>query len=387
MMKSPTLLISYSHDSEEHRNRVAQLANQLRQDGINCWIDQFEPHPSQGWPMWMEQQVAQADFVFLVCTDRYLKRFNGTEDPGVGRGVMWESILIRNELYEGGHHNSKFIPIGFEPGFEKFIPARLRGDSHYRLDRFSFDDSNYTSLYRYLTGQTGVHADDLGPTVQLPTLQPKNCIADVAGVRAASRLLLASLASDKQGQPPRYEAAYALRYLGFDIGRRTIAKFILDNEFWMFREQETPPNVVQFVMDDFRVVRHAPHGKQRVRFVLWIAADSAPDRDLKYDADQAVICVNGLQEFTDFLEQPEFFGRGSPLSKLASLDSVLFDESWGPSDRIDTNVSKVIKKRFPGQTITSTAIFWDTPVVPPHLGNALKGVGSLKEMMQAARKP
>jgi hypothetical protein len=43
------VLISDSHDSEPHRERVLELAQRLRGGGVDAWIDQFEPAPVQGW--------------------------------------------------------------------------------------------------------------------------------------------------------------------------------------------------------------------------------------------------------------------------------------------------------------------------------------------------
>ena len=37
----PKVLISYSHDSPEHAQHVLELANRLREDGIDCIIDQY----------------------------------------------------------------------------------------------------------------------------------------------------------------------------------------------------------------------------------------------------------------------------------------------------------------------------------------------------------
>jgi len=46
----PTVFVSYSHDSESHAARVLELAQRLRADGIDCWIDQFEQGPAEGFP-------------------------------------------------------------------------------------------------------------------------------------------------------------------------------------------------------------------------------------------------------------------------------------------------------------------------------------------------
>ena len=54
------LFISYSHDSEEHADRVLALANQLREDGYDCLIDQYDT--AQGWTQWM---TYSADFTII----------------------------------------------------------------------------------------------------------------------------------------------------------------------------------------------------------------------------------------------------------------------------------------------------------------------------------
>jgi hypothetical protein len=39
------VFISYSHDFPEHRQRVLALANQLRNEGVEAWIDQYVQDP------------------------------------------------------------------------------------------------------------------------------------------------------------------------------------------------------------------------------------------------------------------------------------------------------------------------------------------------------
>ena len=58
----PKILISYSHDSPEHEKRVLELANRLREDGIDCTIDQYVVSPAEGWPLWMDKQIRDSDF-------------------------------------------------------------------------------------------------------------------------------------------------------------------------------------------------------------------------------------------------------------------------------------------------------------------------------------
>jgi len=42
----------------------------------------------------MLDEVEQAAFVLVVCTETYHERFRGNTPPGTGRGVKWEGAVI-----------------------------------------------------------------------------------------------------------------------------------------------------------------------------------------------------------------------------------------------------------------------------------------------------
>lgn len=162
------VFISYSHDSPEHQQRVLDLSDRLRSDGIDAWIDQYTPWPEQGWPRWMEAQMRYARFVLMVCTETYLRRVTGQEEPGAGRGVCWEANLVYNDLYQAKISTSKYIPIVFSAADAQHIPPVLQGRTHFCLD----SDEGYWQLYRLLTDQPEVEAGKLGFRKQLPRLKP-----------------------------------------------------------------------------------------------------------------------------------------------------------------------------------------------------------------------
>lgn len=83
----PKVFISYSHDSPQHADRVLALSDRLRADGIDCHIDQYEISPPEGWPRWMNRQIERADFVLVVCTETYERRFKGEDETGKGLGA------------------------------------------------------------------------------------------------------------------------------------------------------------------------------------------------------------------------------------------------------------------------------------------------------------
>jgi hypothetical protein len=87
----PRVFISYSHDSTEHKELVLRFAQRLRNDGVDAQIDQFVGgRPTEGWPRWMLDKLEWAEFVLLICTETYYRRFRGHEVPDRGRGVDWE---------------------------------------------------------------------------------------------------------------------------------------------------------------------------------------------------------------------------------------------------------------------------------------------------------
>src|SRR6185295_5395206 len=124
------IFISYSHDSEEHRERVRQLADRLRNDGVDAWFDQYSPPPVMGWPRWVMAELNQARFVVIVCSSGYRERFSSGPGRG-GSGVGWEALLICQEIYDTGV-NERFIPVFFDTD-GRSVPKVLRPFPRYHL--------------------------------------------------------------------------------------------------------------------------------------------------------------------------------------------------------------------------------------------------------------
>jgi hypothetical protein len=168
--RPPRVFVSYGNDSPEHQDLLRSLADRLRQDGVDAVVDLYEPAPPDGWPIWMDLQIQKADFVLLVCTDTYLRRVERREKPGEGRGVLWETKLIYNHLYEADAPVQKFIPILLEGGETSHIPTPLRALTHYSPST----EEGYENLYRYLTNQPRRQIPELGKLKTLPARQPQS---------------------------------------------------------------------------------------------------------------------------------------------------------------------------------------------------------------------
>ena len=164
------VFISYSHDSEEHREKVLGLAERLRQDGLDAQLDRYvNGTPEEGWPRWMLDRLDEATSVLVVCTETYYRRFRGHEVPGRGRGADWEGALITQEIYDSASETTKFVPVLLEADQEPFIPEPLRGQTFYELT----SEESYQELYSFLLGQAAVEPIPLGKTRKILRRIPK----------------------------------------------------------------------------------------------------------------------------------------------------------------------------------------------------------------------
>ncbi len=173
---SPRVFISYSHDSNKHKENVFRLSEHLRREGVDCNIDQYETSPLEGWIQWMINQIEEADFVLIVCTENYEKRFKGKDEIGKGRGVKWEGAIITQELYYS-EANNKCIPIVFSPEDSEYIPSILKSATYYVLNMEEINDETYDELYARLTYQKLVIKPDIG---ELRLITPKYCSSSVS---------------------------------------------------------------------------------------------------------------------------------------------------------------------------------------------------------------
>ena len=169
MAERTKVFISYSQDSPEHAQRVLDLADALRHGGLEVILDQYvHPAPDEGWPLWMETRLDEANFVLMVCTETYRRRVMGQEQPGKGLGVRWEGSLIYNRIYNDKPSGSRFIPVLFEGGEPAQIPNPVQGHTYYRISHFDLSDAGYEGLYRHLTGQAPTPPREIGAIQPLP---------------------------------------------------------------------------------------------------------------------------------------------------------------------------------------------------------------------------
>jgi hypothetical protein len=115
----PTVFISYSQDSSDHKRWVAQLGADLFKHGVTAILDQWDLSFGSDVTLFMEKGIEQADKVLCICTDGYIRK----AEAGEG-GVGYERLIITAELVREIHRDI-FIPVIRNSNPEKRTPRFL----------------------------------------------------------------------------------------------------------------------------------------------------------------------------------------------------------------------------------------------------------------------
>jgi anti-sigma regulatory factor (Ser/Thr protein kinase) len=162
------VFISYAHDSAAHIKEVRRFWHFLRYHGIDAKLDLSAAESRKGWPVSMERQVKEVDFVLVIASPEYRRRADGST-PGAGLGVQYEAALLRDLLYtERDRLFAKILPVVLPGSSVNDIPKFLhpRAGTWYRIERYSVRGAE--SLLRTLTGQPGEVEPMLGRRPVLP---------------------------------------------------------------------------------------------------------------------------------------------------------------------------------------------------------------------------
>ncbi|MBF0564937.1 MAG: TIR domain-containing protein [Nitrospirae bacterium] len=104
-MKTPIVFLSYSHDTDAHKEWVIKLATDLRAKGVDARLDQWDLLPGQDIVTFMEKGISDSDRVLMICSESYVKKAN----EGSG-GVGYERLIVTAEVTQN-IDTMKFIPL------------------------------------------------------------------------------------------------------------------------------------------------------------------------------------------------------------------------------------------------------------------------------------
>lgn len=117
-MASPKVFASYSHDSPEHKKWVRHLCEQLRKNGVDVILDQWDLSLGADVTLFMDG-IRDSDRVLVICTDAYVEKAKA----GKG-GVGYERRIVTAELLRNVKTN-KFIPIIRQSSNDEVTPTFL----------------------------------------------------------------------------------------------------------------------------------------------------------------------------------------------------------------------------------------------------------------------
>lgn len=104
-MAAPKAFVSYSHDSAEHKAWVLKFATDLRANGVDVTLDQWDLAPGQDIAAFMADGVSGNDRVIIICSTDYVRRAERRSG-----GVGFERLVITSELVSA-IDTRKFLPV------------------------------------------------------------------------------------------------------------------------------------------------------------------------------------------------------------------------------------------------------------------------------------
>lgn len=156
MPMTPKAFVSYSWESETHKRWVRDLAERLRQDGVDVMLDHWHLAPGDQLTHFMEKAVADNDYVIVVCTPRYKEK----SDSRIG-GVGYEGDIMTAEIFHA-RNRRKFIPIQRSGNWNVCAPLWLVGSYFIDLSGNPYSENNYKELVHTIHNMRSV-APPVGP--------------------------------------------------------------------------------------------------------------------------------------------------------------------------------------------------------------------------------
>lgn len=142
----PVVFISYSWDSEEHKNWVLKLSEDLSKKGIYVLLDQYLEDGSM-LPAYMDLGLDRANKVLIIGTEKYKMK---CYEPS--SGVAFEDCIIRNNISQN-IGTKKFIACLRHGDFKKSFPIYIGTNKGHNFSKDENYDRELDSLCRAIYGK------------------------------------------------------------------------------------------------------------------------------------------------------------------------------------------------------------------------------------------
>jgi hypothetical protein len=156
-MRAPKAFISYSHDSQDHKDWTKKLASDLRARGVDVTLDQWDLLPGQDLSLFMQRGIAESDRVVMVCSSAYVKR----AETGSG-GVGYERLIVTEELVRS-IDTIKFIPVVRGNDAGRKLPIFMGPRLYIDFENDAEHSNRVEELARAIHGAPAVSKPPLGP--------------------------------------------------------------------------------------------------------------------------------------------------------------------------------------------------------------------------------
>jgi hypothetical protein len=165
----PTVFISYTHDSDEHRDAVLRLAELLADYGIDSVNDFWAEPGRRYWGEWAEKCIDESDYTLVIASEGYRRVGNGQVTDDENRGGTWEVVHLRERLQQARSvWTERILPVVLPGHTIGEIPTFLQPYGCTRYSVPSLDPHGIQALYRDLSHQPEYTRPALGKPMILP---------------------------------------------------------------------------------------------------------------------------------------------------------------------------------------------------------------------------
>lgn len=156
-MFAPRVFVSYSHDSQSHKDWVLGLSTRLVKNGVDVILDQWDVILGGDLPHFMESGLTEADRVLSICTSPYVEKANA------GRGgVGYEKMILTAQLIKD-IKTARVIPLVRSAIQTEVVPVFLSSKRYIDFRDEKKFEMCYAELLRDIHGEQVSPRPALGP--------------------------------------------------------------------------------------------------------------------------------------------------------------------------------------------------------------------------------
>ena len=242
-MTNPSVFLSYSHDSAAHKAWVRKLAEDLRTQGVDATLDQWDLRHGADLVAFMEAGIREAERVLMVCSSNYVRKAEQRKG-----GAGYEGMIVTSHVARSTD-TVKFIPLvrdnPAEPLLPDFLGPRLwldfRDDAHYaeRLEDLVRELHDLPRFRKPPLGRPAFLSDPVELVSQPSALERKPATAQPVAA-AQPELTKPVLIKSVVIEPQPVQPAAAIPLQRFTINTTTC---LLSQEGGRWREERRPLQV------------------------------------------------------------------------------------------------------------------------------------------------